>query len=330
MTAEPLVSIVVPVYNVERYLSECLNSICNQTYRNLQIILVDDGATDSSGQICDLYASKDSRIEVIHQQNQGAAVAKNTGLDAAAGEFIWLVDADDYLCTDALSLLLRYQKQNDADVVVFGFFHAFTNGTGPEKMTHTFGVMQAEDYLERFPKDWTCSLFWNKLFRRSCIGDIRFKNERRCIDDEFFTYRIFFKAKTVQTVDENLYFYRQRKGSVTKNSRYDRQRSQDALDCMEQQYQDVRRAYPKMKKGFLEHQFSMLVYMTGAFYTDETILAQIKHRLWRKIPSAVVNGLEKGEILAAIRILLTPIDKLLKKNTYTALDSSEVSDSYFE
>ncbi len=330
MAAESLVSIIVPVYNVERYLPECLDSICGQSYRNLQIILVDDGATDSSGLICDRYARKDPRIRVIHQQNRGAAVAKNTGLDAATGEFVWLVDADDYLRADALSVLLRHQEKTGADVVVFGFSHAFTQEIKAEEMTHPFEQMRAEDYLARFPKDWTCSLFWNKLFRRACIGDIRFKYERRCIDDEFFTYRIFFQAETVQIVEDNLYFYRQRKGGVTKNSRYDRQRCQDALDCMEQQYQDVRRVYPKMEKGFLEHQFLMLVYMTGAFYVDGPLLGQMKQQLWRKLPRAVLHGLSKGEILAALRILCTPTETLLRRNTYGSAPKAEASDAYFD
>lgn len=330
MATEPLVSVIVPVYNVERYLPECLDSICGQSYPNLEILLVDDGATDSSGLICERYAAQDSRIQVIHQENQGAAIAKNTGLDAASGEFVWMVDADDYLDPGALALLLQQQRESNADVVVFGFSSAFANGIRKEEMVHQPGLIQAKDYLAQFPYDWTCSLFWNKLFHRTCIGNIRFQKKRRCIDDEFFTYRIFFNAKNVKIIDADLYFYRQRRGSVTKNSRNDRQRSQDALDGMEQRYQDILRTYPELERGFLDHQFHMLVYMTHAFYMDESILPQVKQQLRRKLLRAARHRLDKGELLAAFRILCTPDHLLLKKNTYGNRNEDTATGLYFD
>ncbi len=330
MTETSLVSIIVPVYNVKDYLPSCLGSICGQSYRNIEIILIDDGSTDGSGDICDQYANMDARIRVIHQNNQGAAIAKNAGLDVALGDFIWLIDADDYVSKDALSILLSIEDESGADVTVFGFFNVYTDNVTPASSFPANEDLSAKEYLSRFPNDWSCSVFWNKFFRRECIGNVRFKNERRCIDDEFFTYRIFFNAKTVHISDKKLYFYRQRKGSVTKSSLYDRQRSHDALDGMEQRYCDIHRIYPDIERAFLVHQFQMIVYMTSNYYVDNEIIHKIKMQLQHKIIPAIRYKLDKGEILAAIRILLTANRNLIARNTYSSSKKTTNTDNYFD
>lgn len=105
-----LVSVIVPVYNVEQYLEKCIDSIINQTYKNLEIILIDDGSTDSSGKICDSYAARDKRIKVIHQENGGLAVVRNIGVSAASGEYIMFVDSDDYIDTEIVQFLYEQSK----------------------------------------------------------------------------------------------------------------------------------------------------------------------------------------------------------------------------
>src|SRR5699024_4494271 len=112
-----LISVIVPVYNVEKYVRRCIDSICGQTYSNLEIILIDDGSTDSSGKICDEMAAKDGRISVIHQENKGLSQARNAGLDQAKGEYIAFVDSDDYLSLNMYECLLKSLKENNADVV---------------------------------------------------------------------------------------------------------------------------------------------------------------------------------------------------------------------
>ena len=112
-----LISVIVPVYNVEKYIRECLDSIVNQTYKNLQIILVDDGSTDNSGKICDEFAKKDSRITVVHQENQGAGAAKNTGLELIEGEYFSIIDSDDYIDLSMYEKMVSLMKQYDSDIV---------------------------------------------------------------------------------------------------------------------------------------------------------------------------------------------------------------------
>lgn len=118
----PLISIIVPIYNIEKYVSKCIESILQQTYQNIQIILVDDGSLDQSGIICDKYAALDCRIEVIHQCNQGLVVARKSGLKIARGEYIGFVDGDDYISHDMYDKLLKEIQQNDADFVHSGFW----------------------------------------------------------------------------------------------------------------------------------------------------------------------------------------------------------------
>ncbi len=324
MESNVLVSVIVPVYNVEKYLSECLDSICGQTYRNLEILLIDDGSTDHSGEICDQYAKTDKRIRVFHQNNSGAAVAKNRGLDEAKGEFIQFVDADDRLDLQAIAIAMIQQQKNNADVIVFGFKKMFTDHMERNDLSIPDGGMNNETYLSCFPIDWTCSLFWNKLFRYTTVSHVRFRTERRCIDDEFFTYRIFFQAKKVSVITYSLYFYRQRKSSVTKSETYDKQRSQDAIDCMEQRYVDIRTKCPHIERGFLDHQFKMLVFMTYHYYINSSLISQIKKQLSQKIFRAVYHRINKGEILAAFRIILTPASVLIKKNDYNSVSDTDV------
>lgn len=121
----PMVSIIIPIYNVEKYLRECVDSVTGQTYRNLQIILVDDGSTDSCGQICDAYSSKDARIVVVHKDNGGLSDARNAGLSLAGGEFILYLDSDDYLDLNAVEILIASQKNTGADIVLGNFYYTY-------------------------------------------------------------------------------------------------------------------------------------------------------------------------------------------------------------
>ncbi|MGM9600387.1 MAG: glycosyltransferase family 2 protein [Faecousia sp.] len=122
MSTSPLISVIIPVYNVEKYLQRCLDSVIEQTYKNLEVILIDDGSTDHSGEICDDYAAKDVRIHVIHQENQGVSAARNKGLDNVKGEYITFVDSDDYIVNDMIAELLRLSEEEHADIVIGGYY----------------------------------------------------------------------------------------------------------------------------------------------------------------------------------------------------------------
>ncbi|MDY4507763.1 MAG: glycosyltransferase [Candidatus Faecousia sp.] len=214
MTDLPLISVVVPVYRVEKYLDHCIQSIAAQTYPNLEILLVDDGSPDGSGAICDRWAEKDSRIRVFHKQNAGAGAARNTALDAAAGELIAFVDSDDYLHPNMYAHLYGLMKDGvDIAECVIGLTEndnlPMDDGTGAEIL-----VCDTEEALGLHIQDaMFCQTPPNKLYRRECVGGIRFP-EGNLIDDEFFTYKVLGNAKKLAHSSACMYAYRQQSGSA--------------------------------------------------------------------------------------------------------------------
>lgn len=207
------ISVIVPVYKVEPYLDKCVQSIVNQTYRNLEIILVDDGSPDRCGEICDAWAAKDSRIKVIHQKNMGGGAARNAGLDIATGAWISFVDSDDYIAPFMLEYLHSLMDR-ETDIAecshmdVTGDDALFPGGPVSISFWDTQSAMEAH-IRDRFFRQ----LIWNKLYRRDVIGDIRFPVGTK-IDDEFFTYRVLGNAKRLVLSNRVCYAYRQQPSSV--------------------------------------------------------------------------------------------------------------------
>ncbi len=208
------ISIIVPVYGVEAYLACCVDSLLAQTYRDFELILVDDASPDRCGAICDSYAEKDSRVRVIHKENGGAASARNVGLNAATGQYICFVDSDDAVSEDYLQRLLETLICAKADIAVCAFSNLTQVSNDPYPIEPA-GTYTREQYIARFLQNWTCALIWNKIYRREVIGDLRFAEGHR-IDDEFFTYRVILNSRRVQVMDAPLYSYRQRRSSVMK------------------------------------------------------------------------------------------------------------------
>lgn len=209
-----LISVIVPVYRAEKYLDRCIQSIADQTFGNLEILLVDDGSPDSCGAICDAWASKDSRIRVIHKENGGGGEARNVALDMAQGEYISLIDSDDYIEPHMYAHLLSLMVDG-VDIAECGLLETelddapLDDGSCFESRIYT-----AEEAMKLHIAD---SLFRqtppNKLYRRSTIGDIRFPVGNR-IDDEFWTYRVIANARKLARTSCNMYAYRQQPESV--------------------------------------------------------------------------------------------------------------------
>ncbi|NGM17322.1 glycosyltransferase [Eggerthellaceae bacterium zg-893] len=218
---DPLLSIIVPVYNIAPYLDECLESLCGQTYRNLEVVCVDDGSTDGSTDVLRAWEARDKRVRVVFQPNGGVSRARNHGLDVATGDYVAFVDGDDYLDLDAAEKLLAAARENDADIVVFGG-RAF-----PETrwVTEVFGprdVVRTGDGCAMIFEEKGCiPSASNKIFRRSLIEaeHLRF-NERLVLgEDTSFSFFAFPAARTVAFLSDRFYHYRfERAGSaVTEN-----------------------------------------------------------------------------------------------------------------
>ena len=215
MDNAPLISVIVPVYNVEPYLDRCVQSIVDQTYTNLEIILVDDGSPDNCPAMCDAWAKKDSRIRVIHQKNMGGGAARNVALQAATGDYIAFVDSDDYI-SPLMYAYLVCQFDKNTDIAECGFLTVRDDHAMFDDPEDPVNILECDRYKamglhiddHRF---W--QIIWNKLYRKSVVEDIFFPMGKR-VDDEFWTYRVIANAKYCKSSPIRLYAYRQQDNSV--------------------------------------------------------------------------------------------------------------------
>ncbi|MCI8725938.1 MAG: glycosyltransferase family 2 protein [Hungatella sp.] len=214
---KPLISIIIPVYNVENYLRKCLDSVREQTYRHVEIILVDDCSVDSSGYICDEYACKDDRVQVIHlEKNFGVSHARNTGIQKAKGELLTFIDGDDYAETDMLECLYNNLVANQADVSICGIdrigFGKYGDTWKDDFSCNVSGRQAVSCMIRRQP--FTCSLE-GKLFVRHMIKKYRFTEKIQCGEDLLFLYKLFQHVRLVSYIPDKLYHYVYRKDSAT-------------------------------------------------------------------------------------------------------------------
>lgn len=205
----PLISVIVPVYKVEPYLRKCLDSIIGQTYRNLEIILVDDGSPDNCGAICDEYAAQDKRIRVIHQENGGVSAARNTGLAAATGEWIGWVDSDDWIEPDMYRCMLEKAQSCGADIAVCGRAEVAQGRLIP-RCWETEALLDREAALELLLEDGQMQNYlWDKLWRRELYDGITFP-VGRSFEDIAVLYRLFLRSQRVLVLPQMMYYYLQR------------------------------------------------------------------------------------------------------------------------
>lgn len=211
-----LISVIVPVYNVEAYVAKCIESIQNQSYQHLEIILVDDGSTDDSGDICDQYAAYDDRIKVIHQENGGLSAARNTGIEAANGDYIGFVDSDDYIGLTVYEDMLHLLKENNLDIIEFTAFRdkngAIIEGCNDGKLE----IFDKDDALRLAMHDCFVAA-WSKLYKRSAIGDVRFPIGRK-FEDTATSYLYVANSNRVGHINRCYYYYRLNPNSITQTS----------------------------------------------------------------------------------------------------------------
>lgn len=214
MDNQALISVIVPVYKVESYLDRCVQSIVDQTYKKLEIILVDDGSPDNCGAMCDAWAAKDDRIKVIHKENGGGAQARNVGLDYASGEFIGFVDSDDFVHPEMYRYLHEIIQKTQADIAECGYYLTEEDIFLREEVEEEVHVFNTEEALRENIRDRICrQLLWNKLYKHETVGDVRLV-EGKTIDDEFFTYRVLARANRVAVGKQIMYAYRQQNESI--------------------------------------------------------------------------------------------------------------------
>ena len=224
------VSIIVPVYQVEKYLRQCIDSILAQTFTDFELILVDDGSKDQSGQICEEYSERDSRICVIHTENRGAAAARNAGLARASGAYIAFVDSDDYLSENMLQRMCEVIQNSKCDLVICNFLHVFPdekdNFSRPlQDMEISGREVLAHRKTQKNYGVWT--VVWNKLYKRKLFENLRFP-EGKYFEDEFFSDQLYLSCGSVHVVSDVLYFYR-----VWESSTMNSQKTRNYLDLID-------------------------------------------------------------------------------------------------
>lgn len=216
---QPLVSVIVPIYKVEPYLRRCLDSIVNQTYTNLEIILVDDGSPDGCPAICDEYAAKDNRIVVIHKENGGLSDARNAGLDICKGEFVYFIDSDDFIVKDCISILFSALKKNDADIAIANYTSNTINFSRSHFKSDTFQEISLFDLVKKMC--WGDIQFtqvvvsWNKLIKKDIATQNFFPVGKIC-EDNYTTHKYYFSASKIIISNVYTYFYQQRSDSIVK------------------------------------------------------------------------------------------------------------------
>lgn len=300
---QPLITVVVPIYNVEKYLKECVDSILTQTYRNLEIILVDDGSPDQCGALCDEYGRKDERVKVIHQENKGLSGARNSATDIARGEYITYVDSDDYIEPNMIETLYEELQKNHAQMSVISaeiFFEDETkvsNGHGNQIF-----VYNKEKALDCFLfNDYLTPCVCGKLYDNKLWKEIRCP-EGKLFEDQFTTYKLIDLCEKIVYVTTPLYHYRKRAGSIG-HSNFSK-RTYDLYDAIHEEYEYISSKYeekcPNISVARITWEIVFVNMMIRDDYTDKSIVKQVqcfarKHlkEVW-KCP--YISKLRKGQI----------------------------------
>ncbi|OZG61716.1 EpsN [Bifidobacterium myosotis] len=300
MSANPLISVVVPVYNVEQYLQQCVESVLRQTYRHLEIILVDDGSTDSSGEMCDRLAGQDDRIRVVHKRNAGLGMARNSGLDVAKGEFVMFLDSDDFVDTRMVEELYAQLEKTGADTSYCGYAEYYDeNNVRPRPAAYNNRTFRDSDIIDHVllemiagkpETDREALLSMSTCFALFSMGvirkhDVRFPSEREFIsEDVIFDIAYLQHAVCVTYIDKPLYFYR-----YTNNASLTHSFDEGFLERQKKQYsrmdEDLKKicdtdAYRmRLDRYFLGRvrHFIGMVVSHGRVYKDYDAYAAVKH-----------------------------------------------------
>ena len=236
----PKLSIIVPVYNVEKYIRRCIDSISNQSFEDFELLLIDDGSTDNSGKICDEYAKKDKRIVCIHQENSGVSAARNKGLDIAKGDYIGFVDSDDYIHKDMYKELIYHLEENNADVSICSIILTFENYAKPKENTGKVQVFCGKKTCyENLLLNNFGFFVYNKIFKRDLCGQVRFNIKMKIAEDAYFNYLTWKYIDKVVKIEKALYFYvQERDGRATGSGFSDC--SMQLLDYYKLVYEDIK------------------------------------------------------------------------------------------
>ncbi len=281
---EPLISVIVPVYNVEHYIKRCVDSILAQTYTNLEIILVDDGSTDDSGKICDEYAKMDIRVKIVHQKNGGLSDARNTGIRQANGICYTFIDSDDYVAVDYIACLCRLLWENQAQIAICGYrkvLEDFEIKKNFDSEISTENLYYSEEALFRllYQRKMITSVC-GRLFRAELFEQIHFP-KAKLHEDVAVTYRLFDAAEKIACTSAEKYYYFQRRDSIV-NQKFRKQRM-DYLEFTKECIQYMNRNHPQLTRAAISRHFSACFDLLSCIGNDKKIFAEEYLQIVREI-----------------------------------------------
>lgn len=244
---EDLISVIIPVYNTEKYLERCINSVINQTYKNIEIILIDDGSTDNSGKICDEYAKKFQEIVIIHQRNQGASVARNNGISKASGQYITFVDSDDMIEKNYVEYLYNLIKKYNVKMSIASYKTIFENGKYIDLgKKYSEKLMTTEEALDRLLKEQGFTVSpCSKMYHKSIFENIKFP-AGKLFEDNGTIYKFIMECQTIAYGNETYYFYCIRSDSST-TSKFNIKKL-DLIELTDNMCDDIEKEYPNLKE----------------------------------------------------------------------------------
>ena len=239
------ISVIVPVYNVEQYLERCVDSIINQTYTNLEIILVNDGSTDNSGKLCDELAKKDKRIRVIHKENGGLSDARNRGIDEAESDLVGFIDSDDYIDRDMYEILLKNLNNTDADLSMCALYDVYNNTPEAQVTNKEIWELRSEQAIKMVMEAKILSVTAvNKLYKKSLFSDLKFE-VGKIAEDAFIMIKLLDKCEKIVATNEKKYYYVHRENSIT--TQKFSTKFLNVIEAYEQNSNIILEKYPKLK-----------------------------------------------------------------------------------
>ena len=272
-----LISIIIPVYNVEKYIEKCLESVINQTYSNIEIILIDDGSQDNCGRICDEYAKKDKRIIVIHKQNEGVSAARNDGIEKAKGKFITFVDSDDFIDKMYIEKLYMQLMENNVDISIMGT-KDFKDDIQTIKESKPYrNILNKEQAIKELliEKHFTC-VIWGKLYKKELWNNIRFNPQTKIAEDFEVIYLLFKKVNRVNVNTKDLlYFYRIRTDS-TIASKYNKD-FENEIQLTEKIKEDILKNFPKIYKYAIKRYIRINITCIIKYYRENKNFKGVEH-----------------------------------------------------
>lgn len=240
------ISVIVPVYNVEQYLERCVDSIINQTYKNLEIILVNDGSTDNSGQLCDELARKDDRIRVIHKKNGGLSDARNVGIDEAEAELIGFIDSDDYIDEDMYEVLMNNLKDANADLSMCGHYDVYNNVPETQVADKKIWELSPQEAIKMVMEAKILSVTAvNKLYKKSLFSELKFEIGK-IAEDAFIMIKLLDKCNKIVATNEKKYYYVHRENSIT--TQKFSLKFLNVIEAYEQNKEIIIKKYPELKE----------------------------------------------------------------------------------